>query len=208
MNYRYNIGCSLANLKGIRDFVRNALIENQVPEIQVVRVGNRLLLAAPGEPTVEMGRRFEAAVRPELPKGVKEPVVVGLANDYMGYETTPEEYQMQHYEGGHTVFGLWSSLLIRNSFVALSHAMATGEPAPAPDRPAVLGGTDPGAFPSGDGEGARRGRQTLRHGLDRLERQSDGRRPAGRRAIRDARAAGRGAVDRERHGSRARVRLA
>ncbi len=35
MNYRYNIGCSLANLKGIRDFVRNALIENQVPEIQV-----------------------------------------------------------------------------------------------------------------------------------------------------------------------------
>src|SRR5580765_4059910 len=35
MNYRYNIGCSLANLKGIRDFVRNTLIENQVPELQV-----------------------------------------------------------------------------------------------------------------------------------------------------------------------------
>ncbi|MBS1491550.1 MAG: ATP-binding protein [Bacteroidetes bacterium] len=35
MNYRYNIGCSLANLKGIRDFVRKALYENQVPEMQV-----------------------------------------------------------------------------------------------------------------------------------------------------------------------------
>ncbi|MGC4021951.1 MAG: ATP-binding protein [Cyclobacteriaceae bacterium] len=35
MNYRYNIGCSLANLKGIRDFVRNTLIENHVPELQV-----------------------------------------------------------------------------------------------------------------------------------------------------------------------------
>jgi neutral ceramidase len=141
-------------VQGRKIIVSRGLVHEQVPEIQVARVGNRLLLAAPGEPTVEMGRRFEAAVRPELPEGVKEPVVVGLANDYMGYETTPEEYQMQHYEGGHTVFGLWSSLLIRNSFVALSHAMATGEPAPAPDRPAVLGGTNPGAFPSGDGEGA------------------------------------------------------
>lgn len=35
MNYRYNIGCSLANLKGIRDFVRTTLIENGVPELQV-----------------------------------------------------------------------------------------------------------------------------------------------------------------------------
>jgi serine/threonine-protein kinase RsbW len=35
MSYRYNIGCSLANLKGIRDFVRKTLIENNVPEIQV-----------------------------------------------------------------------------------------------------------------------------------------------------------------------------
>ncbi len=141
-------------VQGRKIIVSRGIVHEQVPEIQVVRVGNRLLLGAPGEPTVEMGRRFEAAVRPELPEGVKEPVVVGLANDYMGYETTPEEYQMQHYEGGHTVFGLWTSLLIRNSFVALSRAMATGEPAPAPDRPAVLGGTNPGAFPSGDGEGS------------------------------------------------------
>lgn len=35
MSYRYNIGCSLANLKGIRDFVRKALHENGVPEMQI-----------------------------------------------------------------------------------------------------------------------------------------------------------------------------
>ncbi len=35
MNYRYNIGCSLANLKGIRDFIRTALNENRVPEVQI-----------------------------------------------------------------------------------------------------------------------------------------------------------------------------
>ena len=94
--------------------------------MHVVRVGDRLLLGAPGEPSVEMGRRFEAAVRPQLPPGVREPVVVGLANDYMGYLTTPEEYQMQHYEGGHTVFGVWTSLLVRDGFVALSRSLATG----------------------------------------------------------------------------------
>ncbi len=35
MNYRYNIGCSLANLKGIREFVRTTLNESHVPELQV-----------------------------------------------------------------------------------------------------------------------------------------------------------------------------
>jgi serine/threonine-protein kinase RsbW len=35
MNYRYSIGCNLSNLKGIRDFIRNTLNENHVPELQV-----------------------------------------------------------------------------------------------------------------------------------------------------------------------------
>ena len=35
MSYRYNIGCSLSNLKGIRDLVRNTLNENHVPELQI-----------------------------------------------------------------------------------------------------------------------------------------------------------------------------
>jgi serine/threonine-protein kinase RsbW len=35
MNYRYNIGCSLSNLKGIRDFIRNTLNEKHVPELQI-----------------------------------------------------------------------------------------------------------------------------------------------------------------------------
>ena len=139
---------------GRKIIVTRGLVHEAVPEVHVVRVGDRLLLGAPGEPSVEMGRRFEEAVRPQLPAGVEDPVVVGLANDYMGYLTTPEEYQMQHYEGGHTVFGLWTSLLVRDSLVALSRSLATGEPAPEPDQPADLGGTDPGAFPAGDTEGS------------------------------------------------------
>lgn len=35
MNYQYNIGCSLTNLKGIRDFVRNSLKDHSVPEVEI-----------------------------------------------------------------------------------------------------------------------------------------------------------------------------
>ncbi len=33
MNYQYNIGCSLTNLKGIRDFIREALKEQGISDI-------------------------------------------------------------------------------------------------------------------------------------------------------------------------------
>ena len=121
------------------------------PEIQAFRIGDRLLLASPGEPSVEMARRFQDAVRPALPAGVEDVVVIGLANDYLGYLTTPEEYEMQHYEGGHTVFGLWTSLLARDTFVTLTRALASGGPAPAPSKPAELGSSARTAPAVGDG---------------------------------------------------------
>jgi hypothetical protein len=126
-------------------------VHEERPEVQVLRIGDRLLLAAPGEPSVEMGRRFEKAVAPHLPAGIRDVVVVGLSNDYLGYLTTPEEYEMQHYEGGHTVFGTWTSLLARDAFVALTRALATGTPAPAPTEPGGLGSTDPGRPDVGGG---------------------------------------------------------
>lgn len=35
MNYQYNIGCSLTNLKGIRDFVRSSLKGHRIAEVEV-----------------------------------------------------------------------------------------------------------------------------------------------------------------------------
>lgn len=126
-------------------------VHEKQPEIQVLRIGDRLLLAAPGEPSVQMGRRFEDAVRPHLPRGVRDTVVVGLANDYLGYFTTPEEYDMQHYEGGHTVFGKWTSLLARDAFIGLTRALASGGKAPEPSVPGGLGSTDKGTSDVGGG---------------------------------------------------------
>lgn len=35
MSYRYNIGCSLSNLKGIREFIRTSLKDHHIPELEL-----------------------------------------------------------------------------------------------------------------------------------------------------------------------------
>lgn len=102
-------------------------VHDRTPEFAALRIGDRVLLAAPGEPSVEMGRRFVDAVRGVLPADVTEAFNVGLANGYLGYLVTPEEYETQHYEGGHTVYGTWTSLLARNEFVGLAERLAAGD---------------------------------------------------------------------------------
>ena len=89
-------------------------------EVQTLRVGDRLLLACPGEPTTQAGRRMREAALAAGPDGVSDVAVVGVANGYNGYFTTPEEYDQQHYEGGHTVFGKYTTLLIRQTHAELA----------------------------------------------------------------------------------------
>lgn len=38
MNYQYNIGCSLSNLKGIRDFIRQSLKGQRLSDVEVSAV--------------------------------------------------------------------------------------------------------------------------------------------------------------------------
>lgn len=35
MNYKYKVGCSIENLKGVRDFIRNTLKSHSVPELEI-----------------------------------------------------------------------------------------------------------------------------------------------------------------------------
>ncbi len=79
------------------------------PEIipfQMFTIGELAIVSVAGEMTTMSGRRLEAQLLNDLaPIGVKTIVISGLANAYHGYITTPEEYQMQYYEGAHTIFG-------------------------------------------------------------------------------------------------------
>jgi hypothetical protein len=99
----------------------------------VVRVADRLVVSMPGEPTVEIGRRAKAAVlEASAGSGVKAAMVAGLTNEYIQYLTTPEEYDRQHYEGGSTIFGPASPVLLVEQLGELAARMARGQEAQAP----------------------------------------------------------------------------
>lgn len=70
----------------------------------VLQLGQVVLGAVAGKPTSEAGARIVAALAPCVPEA-HTVLLVGYANAYAGYVATPEEYSMQRYEGGHTLFG-------------------------------------------------------------------------------------------------------
>uniref|UniRef100_A0A646QJF6 Neutral ceramidase n=1 Tax=Hemiscolopendra marginata TaxID=943146 RepID=A0A646QJF6_9MYRI len=79
-------------------------------DTQVFRIGKFVIAALPGEFTTMAGRRVRNVIAEEmrnLDAGSANPVVViaGLANNYASYVTTPEEYQLQRYEGASTIYG-------------------------------------------------------------------------------------------------------
>ncbi|KAM0948353.1 putative ceramidase [Dioscorea sansibarensis] len=80
--------------------------------IQIIRIGQFVILCVPGEFTTMAGRRLRDAVRTTLTSGGNSEfdknvhiVIAGLTNSYSQYVTTYEEYQMQRYEGASTLFG-------------------------------------------------------------------------------------------------------
>ncbi|EIN06637.1 Neutral/alkaline nonlysosomal ceramidase [Punctularia strigosozonata HHB-11173 SS5] len=79
-------------------------------DIQMLRVGQFVMLIMPGELTTMAGRRLREAVRAALiSKGIVGDdayvVIAGPANTYAHYVTTREEYGVQRYEGASTIFG-------------------------------------------------------------------------------------------------------
>ena len=100
-------------------------------DITVLRVGDTLLLSVPGEPTVETGRRMVDAAIDAAGEEITDALVVGLAQAYRGYFTTPQEYDQQHYEGGHTVFGRHTSRLVEQTHARLTTQLASAPTAPA-----------------------------------------------------------------------------
>ncbi|MCW2606927.1 MAG: alkaline ceramidase [Frankiales bacterium] len=75
--------------------------------VQLVRIGQLVLVALAQEVTVVAGLRLRRAVAQALEVPLEDVLLQGYANDYAGYVTTPEEYDAQRYEGGHTMFGRW-----------------------------------------------------------------------------------------------------
>ena len=120
--------------------------------LTVARVSDRAIVTIPGEMTAGMGRVLRSnAEKAVAGSGIDRVVISGLANDFIQYFTTPEEYDRQHYEGGSTLFGRATSVFIEERLLALLELMLAGEPAPAPDEDERRNGISDDASPFGKG---------------------------------------------------------
>ncbi|MBN2077319.1 MAG: neutral/alkaline ceramidase [Spirochaetes bacterium] len=108
----------------------------RVVPLQVIRIGGLAIVAVPSEVTTMAGRRIRNAVVAALaPAGVTHVVVAALANTYVSYLATREEYAMQSYEGACTQFGPNELAAFQQEYDSLCSAMLTGsdvEPGPTP----------------------------------------------------------------------------
>ena len=75
---------------------------SEVP-VTIARLGSLAFLAVPAEMTTAMGQEVRGKLTRVL--GSERTIILGLANEYLEYVTTPAEYEVQEYEGGSTLFG-------------------------------------------------------------------------------------------------------
>lgn len=78
----------------------------QVLPLHIAIIGNVALAGFPAEITTIAGKRLRQTILDVLKeRGIEDVILCPYANSYCGYITTYEEYQIQCYEGGHTVYG-------------------------------------------------------------------------------------------------------
>ncbi len=105
---------------------------------QLLRIGNLAVIGLPWEITTMAGRRIRATVLDALrDDGVDYAVITGLANDYVSYLTTREEYALQMYEAASNQFGPWSLAAVQQETRRLALDMRNGvasDAGPTPPR--------------------------------------------------------------------------
>ncbi|KAM1148685.1 hypothetical protein ACFX2B_029059 [Malus domestica] len=111
--------------------------------IQIIRVGQLVILSVPGEFTTMAGRRLRDAVKSVLTSGGNgenvHVVIAGLTNTYSQYITTFEEYQVQRYEGASTLYGPHTLSAYIQEFKKLATALTSGKSiAEGPQPPDLL----------------------------------------------------------------------
>ncbi|XP_021289070.1 neutral ceramidase 2 isoform X2 [Herrania umbratica] len=110
--------------------------------VQILRIGQLVILSVPAEFTTMAGRRLRDAVKTVLTSGSNRQfdsnvhiVIAGLTNTYSQYVTTFEEYEVQRYEGASTLYGPHTLNAYMQEFRKLATALISGasvEPGPQP----------------------------------------------------------------------------
>jgi neutral ceramidase len=97
--------------------------------LQAIQIQNTVLLPVPFEVTIEAGRRMmnrcgESGKTAGIPDA--RYIIMDTANSYWGYCSTPEEYSIQYYEGGHTLYGPGTNGYLASALAGLTADLAKG----------------------------------------------------------------------------------
>lgn len=112
----------------------------EVLPIQIIKIGNLSIIAVPSEVTTMSGRRLIKTIKQTLDKESPNNKVVlsGVSNSYAEYIATPEEYDLQHYEGASTHFGKWTLNAYIQEFDKLANAIVNNTEVPSGPTPRNL----------------------------------------------------------------------
>ena len=105
--------------------------EPDIVDTQLLKLGQLIIAAVPGEFTTMSGRRVRDSIRTPIEQVLHdddtEVVIAGLSNVYTHYITTFEEYQRQRYEAASTLYGPHTLMAYQEQFSFLARKLAHGE---------------------------------------------------------------------------------
>jgi neutral ceramidase len=98
--------------------------------IGVYALGPLTMATLPGEFTMVLGRRIALEVKDHLKDVSEDIILIGLANEYLSYFTTPEEYEEQSYEGASMLYGKAAGAYVGHALGILAGELQHGETHP------------------------------------------------------------------------------
>jgi len=85
----------------------------QIVMFQIIKINDALIIPLPFEVTIHAGKQISSKIMTAYKNYNSKPIkyvwINSNANGYFGYTTTVEEYARQNYEGGHTLYGKYST---------------------------------------------------------------------------------------------------
>ncbi|QSS89283.1 neutral/alkaline ceramidase [Streptomyces sp. M54] len=112
--------------------IPTGLLSNVLPvtpkrlPLQIMKIGELHLVAAPGEFTIASGLRVRRTVAERLGVPLDRVLLQGYANAYSQYVTTPEEYDTQNYEGGSTLYGRYTLPAYQQEYARIADSLRAG----------------------------------------------------------------------------------
>lgn len=108
-------------------------------QLIVLRIGSRIVAGVPAEVTTIAARQMRDSMANSIrvPWKVEDVLVVSVANGFLEYVSTSDEYAAQFYEGGSTLYGPGTAAMFSRALAELVRTLSSGDSLPGRVAPVV-----------------------------------------------------------------------